>query len=152
MQQKFSLKKERRQTHTGFGPNDGFTIVELLVVLAIIGLVAGLVAPRVINYLSSAKAETARVQIKNIKSALELYYLDIGSYPSAEAGLSALSRNDASAGNWNGPYLKNAGELLDPWGKPYIYQAPQDGGEATVKSLGRDGKEGGSDVDEDIII
>lgn len=132
------------------GPTDGFTLVELLVVLAIIGLVAALVAPRVLNYLSTAKVETAKVQIKNLQSALELYSLDVGSFPSADDGLAALAKQPADAANWHGPYLKGADELLDPWGHKYVYVAPSGDNEAVVRSLGRDGKEGGTDLDEDI--
>jgi len=132
------------------GPTDGFTLVELLVVLAIIGLVAALVAPRVLNYLSTAKVETAKIQIKNLESALELYSLDMGSYPSTDDGLAALAKQPANAAGWHGPYLKNADELLDPWGHKYVYLAPADNKDAVVRSLGRDGKEGGTDLDEDI--
>ena len=132
------------------GNADGFTLVELLVVLGIIALIAAIVAPRVINYLASAKVETAKIQIKNIQSALELYYLDNGDYPEAEVGLSALSKQPASAPAWNGPYLKGADALLDPWGRKYIYAPPADGNEIVVKSLGQDGAEGGTGLDGDL--
>jgi general secretion pathway protein G len=129
---------------------EGFTLVELLVVLAIIGLVAALVTPRVLNYLSTAKVETAKIQIKNIQSALELYYIDNGQYPSAEEGLTALAKSPANALAWNGPYLKNADQLKDPWGRAYSYAAPEADTELTVKSLGRDRKAGGDGEDADI--
>jgi general secretion pathway protein G len=130
--------------------SDGFTLVELLVVLAIIGLIAALVAPRVLNYLSTAKVETAKIQIKNLQSALELYSLDVGNYPTTEDGLAALAKQPTSAVNWHGPYLKGADELRDPWGHQYVYVAPVDDKDAVVRSLGRDGKEGGTDLDGDI--
>jgi general secretion pathway protein G len=144
---KLSTLSEPRQTNH---PSAGFTLVELLVVLGIIGLVAAVVAPRVLTYLATAKVETAKVQIRNVESALELYYLDLGSYPTNEEGLAALAKAPASATAWNGPYLKNADSLLDPWGNKYVYLAPADGKDAVVRSLGRDGKEGGSDIDGDL--
>lgn len=131
-------------------PSAGFTLVELLVVLGIIGLVAAVVAPRVLTYLSTAKVETAKVQIKNLESALELYYLDIGNYPSNDEGLAALAKAPSATATWNGPYLKNADELLDPWGHKYVYLASADGRDVVVRSLGRDGEEGGADIDGDL--
>ncbi|WAJ27827.1 type II secretion system major pseudopilin GspG [Antarcticirhabdus aurantiaca] len=125
----------------------GFTLVELLVVLAIIALVATLVGPRVLGYVGAAKADTASVQVRNISSALELYFLDTGSYPDPVAGLSALVEN-RGAPNWNGPYLKNASGLADPWGRAYAYEST--GVTYRVTSLGRDGQPGGEGEDADI--
>lgn len=128
----------------------GFTLVELLVVLAIIGLTTAIVAPRVLNYLGTAKSDSAKIQIRNLESALELYFLDLGDYPTNDQGLAALSGAPQSAQNWNGPYLKNAADLKDPWGNAYRYQAPEGNRSFVVSSLGRDGKPGGEGEDRDL--
>ena len=103
----------------------GFSLVELLVVLAIIAMTTAIAAPRVLGYLGSARSDSAKVQVKNLESALELYFLDSGRYPTSEEGLAALSTRPAGSSAWNGPYLKNAGDLKDPWGNLYQYQAPE---------------------------
>lgn len=128
----------------------GFSLVELLVVLAIIALTTAIVAPRVLGYLGSARIDSAKVQVKNLESALELYFLDSGHYPTQQEGLAALSTRPADSAVWNGPYLKNAGDLKDPWGHVYQYQAPEDEVSFAVFSLGRDGKKGGEGEDSDI--
>ncbi|RWM12882.1 MAG: type II secretion system protein GspG [Mesorhizobium sp.] len=128
---------------------DGFTLVELLVVLAIIGLVAALVAPQVLRYLGTARVSTTQAQLKNIGSALELYYLDVGSYPSKEQGLNALVTAPASVAGWNGPYLKSQGGLKDGWGRDFLYDNVAGQG-VRIYSLGRDGAPQGSGLDADI--
>lgn len=130
--------------------DSGFTIVELLVVLVIIGLIAGLALPQVLRYLGTARTETARTQIKNIEAALELYYIDNNGYPSEEDGISALSKAPVSAVGWNGPYLRNADSLDDPWGNQYIYELENNNNSVLIKTLGRDGKPGGDGEDQDI--
>jgi len=129
---------------------EGFTLVELLVVLAIIGLIAALVAPQVLKYLGSAKVDTTKAQIKNIENALELYYIDVGHYPSTEEGLEALARAPADGSAWNGPYLKKSGTFLDAWGTAYEYKSPADEKPYQVISLGRDRKVGGDGQDADL--
>jgi general secretion pathway protein G len=119
-----------------------------MVVLAIIALVATIATPQILRSLDSARADTARTQIRNIASALELYYIDNGRYPAVEEGIGALAIAPQSARDWNGPYLKRADELEDPWGRKYDYEL--DGNTFVVRSYGRDGKPGGSGVDADL--
>jgi general secretion pathway protein G len=128
----------------------GFTLVEMLVVIAIIGLVMGLVGPRVLNSLGEAKVKAAKLQIENFGSSLDLFYLDVGRYPSVSEGLVALTQRPENAPVWNGPYLKNGSVPADPWGHPYIYRAPGDKGPYQIVSLGSDGQEGGSGTAADI--
>lgn len=133
-------------------PSDaGFSLLELLVVLAIMGLLAAIVAPQVIRYLGSSRSQTSKVQVQNTAAALELYRLDVGRYPTAEEGLKALVSAPSTATGWNGPYLQQATALNDPWGKPYLYRVPgRDGREIDVYTLGSDGSEGGSGEAKDV--
>jgi general secretion pathway protein G len=130
---------------------DGFTLVELLVVLGIIALLAALLAPQVIGYLSGARSEAAAAQLKNIESAVELYYLDNGSYPPTDVGLDALIKAPPGLASWKGPYFKRANGLVDPWGKPFSFANPGIHGPYDIFSLGRDGREGGEGEDKDIV-
>lgn len=128
----------------------GFTLLELLVVLAILGLLAAIVGPQVIRYLGSSRTQTAHVQAKNIAAALELYRLDAGRYPAAEEGLGALVKAPGGNPAWNGPYIGDAGALNDPWGKPYQFKTPGDHGEIDVFSYGSDGAPGGTGEAKDV--
>jgi len=130
----------------------GLTLVELLVVLAILGLLAALIVPRAVDYLGRAKSDTAEVQIKRLTTVLDLYRLDVGQYPSDQQGLAALTTMPSDAATWNGPYIKDAEGLLDPWGRPYLYRMPGEHGEFDLWSLGADGAEGGEGDDRDITI
>ena len=127
----------------------GLTLIEILVVLAIITMLAGLVGPTVLNQLGGAKSKTARVQIKDLEQAIEIYKLDVGSYPSSSEGLNALVEKPGNADGWNGPYLKS-GVPLDPWKAEYIYANPGERAEIDIYSLGQDGSEGGDGEDADI--
>lgn len=129
----------RYQDETG---EDGFTLVELLVVLLILALLAALVGPRVVGYMTASKVKTAEIQLSAYKTALELYHLDMGRYPDATEGLAALVTAPADGKGWAGPYLDKA-LAADPWGNPYAYQATPDGTGYQLKSLGSDGVEGG---------
>ena len=117
----------------------GFTLVEMLVVIAIIGLIVGLVGPRVLNYLSESKVKAAKIQIESFSAALDLYYLDNGGYPDANQGLAALVERPPSAGAWNGPYLKTGSVPVDPWGHPYLYKVPGDHTPYEIDSYGAGG-------------
>lgn len=142
----------RRSAATSDRTSDaGYTLVEILVVLAIIGLVMGLVGPRVISYLSDSKTKTARLQMDGFAAALDLYYLDNGAYPGSAEGLQALVQKTDSAPNWNGPYLRINAVPKDPWGRPYNYSAPGQHGPYDITSLGMDGREGGDGAARDIV-
>jgi general secretion pathway protein G len=130
----------------------GFTLIELLVVLAILGLLAGLVAPRVLDYFGRAKSDTARLQIENIAAALDLFRLDIGRYPSTQEGVQALVVSPGGLPGWHGPYLKGASAPVDPWGRPFVYRLPGGEGRAyDLISLGADGAPGGDGENRDIV-
>ncbi len=127
--------------------DSGFTLVELLVVLAILGLLAGLVGPRIIRQLGSAKVNAAQLQIENLGAALDLFYLNNSRYPSSAEGLAALVQAPAGLEHWNGPYLKKGKVPTDPWGQPYHYQSPGNHGPYDLYSLGADQRLGGDDQD-----
>jgi general secretion pathway protein G len=129
----------------------GFTLVEILVVITIIGLIMALVGPRVINYLGEAKVKAAKIQIESFSSALDLYYLDAGRYPSSSEGLAALAQRPGGSTTWNGPYLKNGAVPNDPWGHPYLYRSPGQHGVYDIVSYGSDGQEGGTGTAADIV-
>lgn len=128
----------------------GFTLVELLIVLAILGLLAALAVPQLMNSLERAKAETAKVQVEKLGSILDLYRLEVGHYPSDQEGLRALVEAPAGSEQWNGPYLQNREALTDPWGNPYHYRFPGEHGEYDLYSLGADAKDGGEGNNADI--
>ena len=132
------------------GPAAGFTLVEVLVVLGILTFLAVIVAPQVIGYLGKAKTDTARIEIDNISSALDLYRLDVGRYPTEEQGLEALTTEPADANSWSGPYLKKPEAINDPWQRPYNYRNPGEHGEFDLYTLGADDAVGGEDENQDI--
>jgi general secretion pathway protein G len=128
----------------------GFTLIELLVVLVILGLLAAFAAPQVLNYLGRAKTDAAKAQVQNIASILDLYRLEVGSYPDEKDGLDALLVQPADAPRWNGPYVKRRDALIDPWGEMYVYRYPGEHRTYDLYSLGADQAEGGEGEDEDI--
>lgn len=127
----------------------GFTLLELLVVIVIIGLLAAYVAPRYFSQVGKSEIQVAKAQIESLDKALDQFRLDVRRYPSAEEGLEALVAKPASAANWSGPYLKKA-VPADPWGRPYVYRVPGQKGDFDLFSYGRDGKAGGTGEDADI--
>lgn len=129
----------------------GFTLIELLVVLLILGLLAGLVGPRVLKYLGGAKTDTAQLQIEEFGASLDLFHLEVGRYPTTEEGLPALTVEPTGVDNWNGPYLKKKTIPVDPWGNPYRYNAPGENGDYDLYSLGRDNADGGDGEDADVV-
>ena len=133
-------------------PNTGFTLLELLVVMVIIGLLASYVGPRFFDQVGKSEAKTARAQLDALSKALDTYRLDVGRYPTTEQGLKALNAAPQGEARWNGPYLQRE-VPLDPWGNPYIYRAPgSDKRDYDLLSLGKDGQQGGEGEGADILL
>lgn len=128
---------------------DGFTLLELLVVMVIIGLLVGYVGPMYFKQVGKSEVKAARAQIDAFGKALDQYRLDLGRYPTTEQGMAALVAKPANEAKWDGPYLKKA-VPLDPWGTAYVYKRPGDHGEYDIISYGKDGVPGGSGEDADI--
>jgi general secretion pathway protein G len=147
---RFIARRHERRRQPAVRGDAGFTLIEILVVITIIGLVMALVGPRVLNYLGDAKAKAAKIQIESFASALDLHYLDTGRYPTSSDGLSGLVQRSGNIPNWNGPYLKGGVVPLDPWGNPYVYRHPGQHGTYDIMSFGADGREGGSGTAADI--
>lgn len=128
----------------------GFTLLELLVVLGIIALLAGIVGPQVMKHMGASKTKAARVQIEDLAAALDMYKLDVGRYPTNEQGLEALVEKPSDSKRWNGPYLRKSKVPQDPWLTDYHYSMPGEHGSFDLYSYGADGKEGGDGEDQDI--
>lgn len=129
---------------------EGYSLVELLVVMAIIMLLGTIAVPQLLKYLDGAKQDTARAQIESLTSTLDLFKLDIGRYPTQEEGLEALVSAPAELAGWNGPYVKRKDMLLDPWKRTYHYKRPGDHGDYDLSSLGADDREGGDGSNRDV--
>jgi len=139
------INVERRQGQLGF------TLIELLVVLLILGLLAGLVGPRVLKSLGGAKTKTAQLQIEEFGAGLDLFHLEVGRYPTTEEGLQSLSTRPTGVSNWNGPYLKKNDIPVDPWGNAYHFRAPGEHSDYDLYSFGRDNADGGEAEDQDVV-
>ena len=138
-----------RKRHRDTG-QDGFTLVEMLVVITIIGMIMALVGPRVLNYLSESRTKAAKIQIQSLSSALDLFYLDAGRFPSSSEGLVALVRPVSGIASWNGPYIRGGTVPNDPWGNSYVYKQPGEQAPYEIRSFGADGQEGGSGAATDL--
>ncbi|MET0314571.1 MAG: type II secretion system major pseudopilin GspG [Hansschlegelia sp.] len=139
-------RPRRRRDTTG-----GFTLVELLVVLVILSLVMGLVAPRVLGYLSSSRERAAKLQLQSFSAALDLFYLDMGRYPSTSEGLQALVKAPPGQDKWAGPYIQQGAIPDDPWGHGYEYRTPGRTKAYSITSLGSDGRRGGEGDAADLV-
>ena len=129
----------------------GFTLMEILVVITIIGVIVGWAATQIFGKQDQAQARIAKAKIVALSGPLDLYKLDTGKYPSTQEGLKALFQNPSSVPNWNGPYVKNLDELKDPWRNDLIYRSPgSDNRPYEIVSLGSDGQEGGEGPNKDI--
>lgn len=129
----------------------GFTLLELLVVLTLLGLFAVIATPRVLQYLSVAKSKTTMIQVEQLGGALDLFRLDVGRYPTEQEGTLALIQRPADASQWNGPYVKKKEMLADPWGEPFHYRSPGQHGAYDLFSLGADKQEGGEGEKKDTV-
>ena len=128
----------------------GFTLMEMLVVLVVIGLIAAVAIPQITKLMGSAKSKAAKVQMETLSAGLRYYEMDVGSYPTSEQGLEVLwSMPDPEPG-WSGPYLRQERQLKDPWNRDFVYRSPVEGAPFELISLGADGKEGGTGEDADI--
>lgn len=130
----------------------GFTLIELLVVLLILGMIAGLAGPQIMNYLGQSKAKAAKLQIEEFGNTLDLFKIDVGRYPDSQEGLQALVQAPTGQGadRWHGPYLKKKNVPKDPWGNDYQYASPGRHGPYDIVSLGADGREGGDGESKDV--
>ena len=133
-----------------FCKNQGFTLLELLVVMVIIGLLAGYVGPKYFEQIGKSETKTARAQIDSLGKALDQYRIDVGQYPTTEQGLTALNKNPSNVAKWSGPYLVKS-IPSDPWGVPYQYKSPGEHGEYDLYTLGKDGQQGGTKESEDVV-
>lgn len=141
---------ERSGRKSGGNRETGFTLMEMLVVLVVIGLIAAVAIPQVMQLLGGAKSKAAKIQLETLSQSLNFYQLDMGVYPTTEQGLKALWERPADRPEWSGPYVRRDKQLIDPWGRPFVYRAPGAKGAFDLVTLGADGAEGGDGEDADL--
>jgi len=130
--------------------DDGYTLLELLVVLVILTLIVGIAGPQVLRQFGKAKSDTARIEVNRLVTEVEFFRVDVGRFPTSEEGLSGLLSQPENASGWSGPYLSKASQVNDPWDNPYIYSLTIDGRGVEISSLGADGAAGGTGEDADV--
>ncbi len=133
-------------------PQSGVTLLEVMIVLAVIALIVGFGAPRLMESFGRAKSQAAEVSMANLKGAVQLFYIDTGRYPTQAEGLAALLAVPDGAAGWRGPYLDGESQLTDPWGRPFTYASPGASSPFSLSTLGRDGMPGGQGEDSDISL
>lgn len=141
------MKVAHRKTSVA---DEGFTLLELLIVIAILGLLGVIGTVQLYGYLGRARSDTARLQIDQLTTALDLFRIDVGRLPTTDEGLKALLDTPSGLTTWRGPYLKKTGAIVDPWGRAFVYRQPGQGADYDLLSLGADGKPGGTGEDIDV--
>lgn len=139
-----------RAQRPGLASDAGFTLLELLIVIAILGMLGVVGTIQLVGYLGSARTDTAKLQVDQLVTALDLYRIDVGRLPTTDEGLKSLLEVPAETTKWRGPYLRKAEAILDPWGRPFVYRRPGERREYDLVSLGADGRPGGTGEDTDI--
>jgi len=129
---------------------NGFTLMEMLVVLVVIGLIAAVAIPQIMHLLGGAKSKAAKIQLETLSHSLSYYQIDVGAYPTTEQGLKALWQSPGTLPAWDGPYVRREQQLTDPWGKPFSYRSPGEKRPFELVTLGADGVPGGSGEDADL--
>jgi len=152
---KSQLKRENNSSFDLSGPREcearsGFTLMEMLVVLVLMGLIAAVAVPQVMKLMGSAKHKAAKIQLETLSQSLTNYQVDIGAYPTTQQGLAILWTNPKTMPDWNGPYVRRQQQLVDPWGHEFIYRSPGKTAPYDLITLGADGVEGGTGDDADI--
>ena len=145
------ISRNRANREKCLATQRGFTLIELLVVLVILGLLAGLIGPQVMKHVGSSKSKAAKLQVEELVSALDIYRLEVGSYPTTAQGLDALINKPDGVEFWAGPYLRKKVVPKDPWGRDYVYRYPGEYGDLDIYSLGADNAEGGDGESADVV-